>query len=57
MMPDHYTRDGCKGTTIKLSNGVTIAWDGKTIFHCSTVGDFGMANNVYGTFLVGKLIY
>ena len=48
------TRDGHKGIAIKLRNGVTIAWDGRTIFHCSTVGDVGMANNVYGTFFGGK---
>ena len=46
------TRDGCKGIAINLSNGMTIVWDGQTIFHCLTVGDVGMANNLYGTFLV-----
>ena len=48
------TRNGSKGIAIKISNGVTIVWDGRTIFHCSTVGDIGKGNNVYGTYFGGK---
>ena len=48
------TRNGSKGIAIKISNGVTIVWDGRTILHCSTVGDIGKGNNVYGTYFGGK---
>ena len=39
-----------KGTIIPLSHGVTIKWDGTKIFHCSTVGNLGDKNHVFGTF-------
>ena len=48
------TRDGCRGIAIALRHGVTIRWNGRKIFHCSTIGDKGENNNVYGTFFGTK---
>ena len=49
IMPN-ITIDGTKGIVVKLRHGTTIRWDGRSIFHCSTVGSLGYNNNVYGTF-------
>ena len=42
--------DGKRGILIELSQGVTIAWDGRKVWHCSAVKEVGEGNNVFGTF-------
>lgn len=49
------TRDGSRGIVINLRHGTTIRWDGRKIFHCSSVGDIGKHNHVYGTFYGTKM--
>ena len=48
------TRDGGKAVIIKLKHGVTIKWDGRKLMHCSTVGDTGDNNHVFGTFFCAR---
>ena len=43
-----------KSIVIRLRHGVTIKWDGRKIFHCSTVGSTGDNNHVYGTYFGNK---
>lgn len=40
--------NGSKGAIVKLGHGVVIAWDAKSIFHCSSKTDTGNNNKVYG---------
>ena len=47
------TDDPSKAVVIKLSHGLTIAWDGKVLHHCTSVTDTGDDNHVYGNY-IGK---
>ena len=42
--------DPTKAIVIKLSHGLTIAWDGRVIHHCTSITDTGEENHVYGNF-------
>ena len=53
IMPN-VTTDGSKGIVIALRHGVSISWDGSKIFHCSSIGNTGADNHVYGTFFGNK---
>ena len=44
------TRDGEKAILIALRHGVSIMWDGKKLFHCSTALNETSCDNVYGTY-------
>jgi hypothetical protein len=35
---------------IKLSHGLSIAWDGRVLQHCTSVTDTGVKNHVYAMF-------
>ena len=39
-----------KAVGIKLSHGLTIAWNGKVLHHCTSVTETGNNNHVYGIF-------
>ena len=39
---------GERGTLIRLRHGLTIAWDGRLLHHCSSVGELGDDNHVMG---------
>ena len=39
---------------IKLFDGCTIAWDGRKVFHCTSMKDVGEDNHVYGNYWGGK---
>lgn len=39
---------GNMGLAIKLGHGVVISWDGRDIYHCTSMTDPGIRNNVYG---------
>ncbi len=39
---------GSKGVVIKLMHGLVISWDGREIYHCSSITDVGNSNKVYG---------
>ena len=45
------TIDGKRGIAIKLHHKVTIAWDRRVIWHCSSVSDVKPDNSVHGTFV------
>lgn len=45
------TIDGKRGIAIELHHGVTVAWDGRVIWHCSSVSDIKPDNSVHGTFV------
>lgn len=48
------TRDGKKAILIALRHGVSIRWDGRKLFHCSTVSNGYCGGNVYGTYFGTK---
>ena len=48
------TRDGKKAIVIALRHGVSIRWDGRKLFHCSTVLNEAACDNVYGTYFGTK---
>lgn len=39
---------------IKLFDGCTLSWDGRKIFHCTSMKDIGEGNHVYGNYWGGK---
>jgi hypothetical protein len=45
LMDDH-----SKAVVIKLSHGLSIAWNGKVLHHCTSITDAGETNHVYGNF-------
>ena len=48
------TLDGVRGLAVALHHGVSIKWDGRKNFHCSSVGHLGVDNHVYGSFFGSK---
>ena len=42
--------DPTKAIVIKLSHGLSIAWDGRVLHHCTSVTNTGIQNHVYGNF-------
>ena len=42
--------DPHKAVVIKLSHGVTIAWNGEVLHHCTSITNPGETNHVYGNF-------
>lgn len=48
------SRDGSKALVFPITDGQSIAWDGRIIKHCSGEGDMGQNNSVYGIFLSSK---
>jgi hypothetical protein len=40
--------DGSKGVLIQLRHGTVIAWEGRKIFHCSSIPTIQDGNGVYG---------
>ena len=49
ILPNLWMEHPEKGTAIKLSHGVTLGWDGRKIWHCSTI-QCHKGNSVFGTF-------
>ena len=39
---------GSRGVIIKLRHGVVISWDGRKIYHCSSMATPGQGNKVFG---------
>ena len=48
------SRDGSKALVFPITDGQSIAWDGRIIKHCSSEGTMGPNNAVYGMFLSSK---
>ena len=39
---------GSKGVVVKLLHGLVISWDGRDIYHCTSMTNVGTSNKVYG---------
>ena len=39
---------GSKGVVVKLMHGLVISWDGRDVFHCTSMTQVGDGNNAYG---------
>ena len=48
------SRDGKKSLVFPIVDGQSIAWDGRVLKHCSSNGDMGINNSVYGIFFSSK---
>jgi len=40
--------EGSQGVVVKLMHGLVISWDGRDIFHCTSLTNVGVRNKVYG---------
>jgi hypothetical protein len=57
LMPNmilHHQNKQYNGVAVKLSDGVSISWDGRVIRHCTTVTNSGNNNSVHGIFWAAK---
>jgi hypothetical protein len=51
LMPNTSIDGDGRPIAIELGTGITIVWDGRILFHCTSVGDVGEDNAIYGNFL------